>query len=177
MNLSGDLFVTGQLWFFNLMLLPILYLTYKKLPWSFIVNDKGLQHRFLGATLLLMIVWRITMNVDIGISVHFLGITTMTLVFGWPLAMVAALCAQLGFIFTDFDQLDTFSLNFLLSGVLPIWFTWRVHLFIESYQSKNPFVYIMITGFFNGLAATTLVGTVAIFILYLGGDTYFILER
>ncbi|TBR38287.1 hypothetical protein CBF23_012340 [Marinomonas agarivorans] len=173
MSLFAELVTTGQIWLFNILLLPLLFLTYKHFPSASFIGNKILQHRFLGATLLLAIVWRIHINLDLGILIHFLGITTITLMFGWPLAMIAALVAQFGFVLTDVDQLETLALNFILSGAIPIWFTWRVHQYIESYQPENPFIYIMGTGFLSCLLSSTLVSLVAILVLWTSGQYQF----
>lgn len=169
MSLYSDLLTLGQLWLFNLLLLPICYITYKHLPLAKLIADKGMQHRFLAATVLLIIVWRININLELGVIIHFLGMTTMTLMFGWPLAIISAFFAQLGFVLTDTDQLNTLALNFIVSGVLPIWFTWRLHLFIESYKPDNPFLYIMVTGFLSCLLSSILVSLMAITLLWVGG--------
>lgn len=173
MSLFSQLLSTGQIWLFNLLLLPVGIAIYRHFPRMLFVRDKALQHRFLAATVLLIIVWRININLDFGIIIHFLGMTTMTLMFGWPLAMVAALLAQLGFVLTDIDQLNTLAVNFILCGVLPAWFTWRLHVFVESYQPSNPFIYIMVTGFLSCLLSSILVSLVAITLLWIGGRYQF----
>lgn len=167
MSLVGHLFPVGVLWFFNLLMLPLLFWMTKSIPWVRLIEDKALQHRFFAACVILLLVWRANIDVSLGVAIHFLGITTITLMFGWPLAILAALFAQLGFLFSGIDALDSFALNVFLSGVLPIMVTWGWHCFIDGLRSNNPFVFIMITGFIGCLLACLAVSIAGLGLLLL----------
>ena len=169
MNLSSDLLSLGQLWLVNLVLWPVFYQVYKHLPWQVLLSDRALQHRFLGASVLLLLVWQIKVDISIGVAIHFLGITSLTLVFGWPLAMLSVVFAQLGLLYTSGDALSSFALNFLLNGAVPIGVTWCCHRFIESKEPRNPFVFIMGTGFAGCLIGCLAVCVMGVALLWLGG--------
>lgn len=176
MNISISLLAIGQVWFFNLLLIPLLYLTLKKIKWRSLIDDSGLQHRFFAATLVLFIIWQINISLNLDVAIHFLGVTTLSLMFGWPLALLAALIAQSGFLFFGQGQLDSFALNYFVNAVAPIAFTWRLHLWIESKKPQNPFAFIMGAGFLSCLLSSTLVAMLAGIMLYLGGTFVFGLE-
>ncbi len=173
MNISISLLAIGQVWFFNLLLIPLLYLILKKVDWRGLIDDSGLQHRVFAATLVLFIIWQINISLSLDVAIHFLGITTLSLMFGWPLALLSALIAQSGFLFFSQGQLESFALNYFVNAVVPIAFTWRLHLWIESKTPQNPFVFIMGAGFFSCLLSSILVAIFAGVILYLGGQFVF----
>ena len=173
MNLNGDLFPLGLLWFTNFFMVIIAILVWRQQPWKTLIGNTDLQHRFLAACLVLTLVWLVNIDLSLGVAIHFLGITTITLMFGWALALVIAFVAQLGFLILGIDQLDSFALNLLLSGVLPIWVTWRWHRFVESFHSNNPFIFIMGTGFVGCLLGCLAVSGVGVCLLLLGGQFEF----
>lgn len=173
MNISSSLLALGQLWFFNLLLVPLLFLMVKQLDWKALIKNKGLQHRFFAATLVLFIIWQINISLSLDVSIHFLGITTLCLMFGWSLALLGSLIAQAGFLAMGQGQLDSFAINFFINAVMPITFTWQLHLWIESKKLQNPFVFIMGAGFFSCLISTVLVATLAGIMLFVGGKFVF----
>jgi uncharacterized membrane protein len=173
MNISISLLAIGQVWFFNLLLIPLLIITFKKVDWRVLMNDSGLQHRLFAATLTLFIIWQINISLNLDVAIHFLGITTLCLMFGWPLALLAALIAQSGFLFFNLGQFDSFALNYFVNAVAPIALTWRLHLWIESKKPQNPFVFIMGAGFLSCLLSSILVAFLAGIMLYLGGTFVF----
>jgi len=173
MNISISLLAIGQVWFFNLLLIPLLYLILKKVDWRGLIDDSGLQHRVFAATLVLFIIWQINISLSLDVAIHFLGITTLSLMFGWPLALLSALIAQSGFLLFSQGQADSFALNYFVNAVVPITFTWRLHLWIESKKPQNPFVFIMGAGFLSCLLSSILVAMFAGIMLYLGGQFVF----
>ncbi|WP_191600959.1 energy-coupling factor ABC transporter permease [Marinomonas algicola] len=173
MNLTGNFFPLGLLWFTDLLMILVAVLVWRNKPWKVLVGDTGLQHRFLAACLALTLIWLINIDLSLGVAIHFLGMTTITLMFGWSLALMAAFVAQLGFVLFGVDQLDSIALNFLLSGALPVLVTWRWHRFIESFHSNNPFIFIMGTGFVGCLLGCLAVSGVGVGLLLLGGQFEF----
>ncbi|WP_438461802.1 energy-coupling factor ABC transporter permease [Marinomonas sp. PE14-40] len=173
MNISSNLLALGQVWFFNLLLIPLLFLIIKRLDWKTLINDKVLQHRFFAATLVLFIIWQVNISISLDVAIHFLGITTLCLMFGWSLALLGALVAQAGFLILGQGQWESFALNYFINAVIPIAFTWQLHLWIESKKPQNPFVFIMGAGFLSCLLSSILVATLAGVMLFLGGQFKF----
>jgi uncharacterized membrane protein len=169
MSLSSALFPSGLLWFAVLPALLAIFMAVRAAPWQSLIEDKALQHRYLAVTVILVIVWRINIDLNFDVVIHFLGLTTVTLLFGWPLAILSAAAAQLGFLFSGLDEAASLALNFLVSGVFPIAVTWWIHQWIEARKPINPFMFIMGTGFLSCLISSTLVSALAIGLLYLGG--------
>ena len=59
-------------------------------PWRVLLANRVLQHMLFGATVLLTVMWSIRAGISPGLGIHFLGLTVLTLVFGWDLAILSA---------------------------------------------------------------------------------------
>ena len=57
-------------------------------PWRRL-KDSSAQHVLFGACVATLMLWTLQIDFGSGLALHFLGITTLTLMFGWPLALVA----------------------------------------------------------------------------------------
>ena len=58
-------------------------------PWTVWLGDRERQWVWLGSMALLLVVWSMKAGITPGLSVRFLLVTTLTLMHGWQLAIVA----------------------------------------------------------------------------------------
>src|SRR5574343_1943585 len=65
-------------------------------PWVELFSDLRRQHLLFGTMLALFLLWLVRRDFDSGLSYHFIGMTAVTLLLDWPLAILAGLAAQLG---------------------------------------------------------------------------------
>ncbi len=137
-------------------------------PW-YRFRDAGFQHIFLGACVAGLFLWRMRTGIVPVVPVHFLCLTTLTLMFGVPLAIVAAaiLTAAMGVL--GLEAWSALPGNFLALGVMPILVTWLALNASRRYLPPNPFVYIFVCAFF-GAAAGMLVAVAANSVLLLGSE-------
>jgi len=123
-------------------------------PWVELFSDTRRQHLLFGAVLAIFLLWLVRRDFDSGLSVHFLGLTAVTLLLDWPLAILAAFAAQLGLTVTGHQQLAALGLNGMLLVLIPVTVTELCAIAVERTQPRNLFVYIFFSGFFAaGLAA------------------------
>jgi uncharacterized membrane protein len=123
-------------------------------PWVELFSDTRRQHLLLGAVLAIFLLWLVRRDFDSGLSVHFIGLTAVTLLLDWPLAILAAFAAQLGLTITGHQQLAALGLNGVLLVLIPVTVTELCAIAVERTQPRNLFVYIFFSGFFAaGLAA------------------------
>jgi len=92
--------------------------------------------------------WLVRRDFDTGVSYHFIGMTAVTLLLDWPLAIVGGFAAQLGLMLLGRQDLAALGINGLLLIVLPVLVTEGCALLVERAQPRNPFVYIFCSGFF-----------------------------
>jgi Predicted membrane protein len=89
MSLTQGLISGGWLWAASLAALLVLLLALKTAPWSVLMQQRRLQHLLFGATVVLMLMWTMRAGISPGLGIHFLGMTTLTLMFGWDLAILS----------------------------------------------------------------------------------------
>ncbi|MCQ4321396.1 energy-coupling factor ABC transporter permease [Stutzerimonas stutzeri] len=123
-------------------------------PWVELFSDSRRQHLLFGAVLAIFLLWLVRRDFDSGLSFHFIGLTAVTLLLDWPLAILAAFVAQLGLTITGHQQLVALGLNGVLLVLIPVTVTELCAIAVERTQPRNLFVYIFFSGFFAaGLAA------------------------
>lgn len=125
-----------------------------RVRWIELVADQRRQHLFYGSVFLLAILWLLRRDFDSGLSFHFLGLTAVTLLLDWPLAIVAGSLAQLALVVLGVDDAAAFGANGLLRVLAPVLVTVLISQALERFRPTNLFAYIFISGFFAaGIAA------------------------
>ncbi|MFB3088397.1 MAG: energy-coupling factor ABC transporter permease [Acidiferrobacterales bacterium] len=87
-------------------------------PWQRLRLENRLNV-YLGAVIVLMVLWRISATFADRPGIHFLGVTTVTLMFGWELAVVCAGLALLAVTLGTESGWQAYAVNALLVGALP----------------------------------------------------------
>lgn len=118
------------------------------------------QHLWLGASLAILVLWSMRAGLTPELTIHFLGVTAVTLVLGWALALLAVAVACLGLGFAGLVPWSVLSLDFLTAGVIPVAISWLVWRSSERWLPANLFVYLFVAVFFAA-ALAVLVGNLA----------------
>lgn len=127
-----------------------------RLRWVELFADQRRQHLFLGGAFLLAVLWLLRRDFDSGLTFHFLGLTAVTLLLDWPLAIVAGTLAQLALVVLGIDDAAAFGVNGLLRILAPVLLTVLISQALERFKPTNLFLYIFVSGFFAaGLAAVS----------------------
>ncbi|CUB02899.1 energy-coupling factor ABC transporter permease [Marinomonas fungiae] len=169
MNFAGGLFSAGFEWISWIITMLVCLFALRKAPWVTIYNDSSLQNRFLGCLVVIAFVWQMNVNLNIGVIIHFMGMTTLTLFFGWPLAILAGVIAQLVDTLWNGQAWSVVGCNLLFNVVIPVLASWWVHIRIEHFKPTNPFVFILGSGFFGCVFSTSLTTLAALGSLKLFG--------
>ena len=168
MELETDLFSSAVLgWialFYGLILLKALHLA----PWRRLRDSEQL-HVFLGACVLLLILWSMRAPVQPGLTYHLLGVTALTLMFGWSLGVIGSSLVLLGITLNGKLGWDVFALNAFLTGVLPVTLTQVVLVVTRSLLPRNFFIYVLGNGFLTAGFVASLSGGLALWLLALSG--------
>lgn len=125
-------------------------------PWVEVFADTRRQHILFGTVFALFLLWLVRRDFETGVSYHFIGLTVVTLLLGWPLAIVGALLAQIGVVLLGRQDFSAMGVNGALLIVLPVAVTECCAHLVERMQSRNPFVYIFCSGFFAAALAALL---------------------
>ncbi|MCP8346644.1 hypothetical protein DN387_00130 [Pseudomonas sp. FBF18] len=135
---------------------PLLLWAVWRVPWVELFTDRRRQHLLFGTIFALFALWLVRRDFDTGVSYHFIGMTAVTLLLDWPLAIVGGLVAQVGLVALGRQDLAAMGVNGLLLIGLPVLVTEGVAILVERAQPKNLFVYIFCSGFFAAALATLL---------------------
>ncbi|OBS08080.1 energy-coupling factor ABC transporter permease [Acidihalobacter prosperus] len=144
-------------------------LAVRRAPWRRFIAEPALIHLFVVAVLCLAALWRLRVGTAPELALHFLGIATLTLMFGWALALMAAALAVLGGALVWGAPLASLPLELFAVAVLPVAVCWGLYRLVTRYLPAHLFVYLYLCGFLGGLLSM-LVSTVAVAgLLGLGG--------
>jgi uncharacterized membrane protein len=170
MTLDPALFSPFGIWTAVVLYTLALALALRLAPWRQLYRAR-LTNVFLGATVVLMLLWHMEAQVQPGLSYHLLGLTAATLVFGWSFAVIAGSLALLGVHINGGLGWEGFALNALVSGVLPITLTQVLLILIRWYLPKQFFVYVLVNGFLTAGLVGVAMGYMAAWLL-VGSGAY-----
>lgn len=132
--------------------LAVLAVAMLGVPWDRF-RDTGFQHVFFGCCVATLFVWILRVGVVPALPIHLLCLTTVTLMFGWPLAIVAAAVLTIGIRLAGIEDWAALPGEFLALGVIPVAVSWQTFRMSRRYLPHNPFVYIFVCAFFGAAAA------------------------
>jgi uncharacterized membrane protein len=168
MTIDGALFTPLVLWVLGLIFVLCLALALRLTPWRKF-RDLEQLNVFLGTVVALILLWHMDAQVQPGLSFHLLGVTAMTLMFGWSLAVIGASLALLGVTLNAGTGWEGFALNAILSGIVPASLTQVLLILIRWYLPKHFFVYVLVNGFLTAGVVGVATGYLAAFLLVLSG--------
>lgn len=170
MEFSGELFPESWLWLFAALYAWLLSRALRWADWKRLANPDQLNV-FLGAVVCVLLMWTLRTEVQPGFSWHLSGMVTLTLMFGWSLAIIVgslALCATTIVGLNDWTGLIPSALVFI---VLPATLAQVLLGLARAYLPKHYFVYVFINAFLAGGLVSVLVAFAATGLL-LSADAY-----
>jgi uncharacterized membrane protein len=130
--------------------LPILSFAIKGVPLSVLRAEPRLQHLIYGSIVLLALTWSFRAGLSQGLSIHFLGMTALTLMFGWDLALLIGAIVTVLLTLFGVETWQMFSLNLITQVIIPAslcLFTLRQ---VEKRMPTNFFIYLFLVAFLGG---------------------------
>ncbi|MEX5624167.1 energy-coupling factor ABC transporter permease, partial [Pseudomonas syringae] len=82
-----------------------------RVRWVELFTDRRRQHLLFGTVFRLFALWLVRRDFDTGVSYHFIGMTAVTLLLDWPLAVLGGFLAQLGLLALGRQDLATLGVN------------------------------------------------------------------
>ncbi|MGP8308210.1 energy-coupling factor ABC transporter permease [Vibrio sp. YIC-376] len=123
---------------------------WKKTVWPKLEQEKSFQHIVFATLVLLIILWSAQAGVKEGLKIHFLALTTLTMMYGWRMAFLISIPAMIANHWIQGISLILLPSSLILSALLPILVSYLVFLLSYHYLPRNIFVFIFVAGFFNG---------------------------
>jgi uncharacterized membrane protein len=169
MEIQGALIPSDVGWLFAGLYGIALSLAVRLAPWARLARDPERLHVLLGAVVALILLWHVRAEVNAGLSFHLLGVTAVTLMVGWSLGVLASSLALAAVTLNAGSGWETFFLNALLTGVLPVTLTQVLLVVIRHYLPRHFFVYVLVNGFLTAGVVGVVSGLLAVAVLVQSG--------
>ncbi|MBI2312053.1 MAG: energy-coupling factor ABC transporter permease [Betaproteobacteria bacterium] len=161
--LSSGWYIAGHLLFALVLAQAVRYAPWRRL------NRPDQLHIWLGTIVFLMVLWTIKTGIKPGLSLHLLGATAFTLMFGPTLAVVGLTLVLAAATLSGAAGWWSFSLNALVMVVLPVYLSYGVFRLVERRLPNHFFVYVFLNAFLGAAAAMLVTGLVATLLLAAAG--------
>lgn len=161
------------------MLLPVLTLTVSaavlivavwRAPWRQL-HSKSFQHVFLGAAAVLLPLWSMRAGLAPGLDLHLLGVTTLTLMFGWQLALVDLALICTGVVLIGPETWPWLGFDYLTAGLVPVLSSWLVFRWADRRLPNHFFIYLFVSVFFSA-ALSSIAKSLAVAALLIVSERY-----
>lgn len=115
-----------------------------------IIEVRRWQHIVFGSIVGVLCLWSFRVSIYDGLVIHFLWLTTLTLVLGFRWAILAATTVLLVVTLIGKEDWQMLGVNGLLGVFLPIIITYAIFSFTFHRIPRNLFTYIFLCGFLPG---------------------------
>ncbi len=169
MGMTANILSTTQLLVTAGLFFVLLYLAVMGVDWTRLKTERALQHSCLGAAVALGMLWHLRAGLSPGLTIHIFGMTVVTLMLGWALAIVAGLLALLMVVITGREPLLLFAANGLITVMMPALVSHGIMVWERRRNFRNFFAYIFFCGFFGAAIAVALAGCTMVLMLWSSG--------
>ena len=114
------------------------------------------QHLCLGGAIALVPLWTLRAGLHEGLEIHFLGLTSLTLLLGWRLALLAPCLTLLILGYFGVTDLADFGAQALIGIGLPVATSWLLFLASWAWLPRHLFVYLFVAAFLGGALSISL---------------------
>lgn len=139
-------------------------------PWAALLADRGLQHRWLAASVAVVLLWQLRAQSVDWLTLHLMLTALLTLIFKAPLALVTNLLANLSLIVLDKSGWPLLGVNVLITGLVPIMVMVAIWRIVDRYLPDNLMIFLFLCGFFGAALATLGTGLAGLGLVMLGAS-------
>jgi uncharacterized membrane protein len=111
------------------------------------LRDNMFTHVFFGACVAVLLLWSIHASVSPTLHFHLLGVTALTLMFGWQFASVGVALILVGSTLNGQGSWVTYAVNYLTMGCIPILVSSCLLYWAQRRLPHNFFIYVYIDAF------------------------------
>lgn len=169
MGLTNDLFPQWLLWLTAVLFAGILLRAVRQTDWQRLRSQPRVQHCLFGAAVVLGFLWQLRAGLSPGLSIHIFGMTAVTLMLGWPLAVFSGLMALVIVVITGREPLSLFAVNGLITVMVPALVTHGIMRWERWVNFRNFFAYIFFCGFFGAGISVAAAGLTMVALLWMTG--------
>lgn len=121
-----------------------------KIDYVRIIKERKWQHIIFGSTVAVLFLWSFRVSIYDGLVMHFLWLTTLTLVLGFRWAIFVASVVLVIVTIIGNEPWSMLGVNGLLGVLMPILITYGIFAFSFHRLPRHLFVYIFLCAFFPG---------------------------
>ncbi|HFD79904.1 MAG TPA: molecular chaperone DnaJ [Gammaproteobacteria bacterium] len=170
MDFPASLFPPFMLWSANGLMSLVVLAALWRLPLARLWNNE-FTHVYFAACVVLLLLWNTGVGVLPALNFHLLGMTVVTLMFGWRYAVLAALIVTAGTIVNQHGHWSAIGLNALVSGCVPVLVTELMLRLARRRLPHNFFVYVYVNGFLAAGLSTVLASLTGALLMLLADST------
>ncbi len=159
----------GLSWLCAALVVWALWSDWRRFDWGNLVRGPVLN-RLCGATVVLMLFWSMHTHLKPGFALHFLGATTVVLMFGRAPALAALALASLVAWLAHGGEPLAWPFNFVLLALMPAWFTAYADTWLQRHLPNHFFVFIFLNTCFVAAASVLIIGVIATALLAFQGE-------
>ncbi len=137
--------------------------------WRSIAREPGRMHLVAGGAVACLLLWLLNIHLVDGLVLHFLGITTLTLLVGWSFTVLGASLAMTALYLLQGLDWAAYPLSVMLCVVLPASSTWLLGKALHRPALRHPFVYTLGAGFAGGGLVILLLAVVSVLLFWVSG--------
>ena len=160
---SSAIQISGNLLALVWLALSVRYLQYKRL------YDNRFTQVYFGACVGVLVLWSIHAGVSPTLHFHLLGVTVLTLMFGWQYASLGVVLVLMGTTLNGQGGWAAFGMNLLCMGLIPISLTWGLLRWTQRRLPHNFFIYVYINAFLASGLSMLATGAAAAGLLWITG--------
>ncbi|QMW15766.1 energy-coupling factor ABC transporter permease [Pseudoalteromonas sp. MT33b] len=125
----------------------ILWLSFDKNSFAQLLATPIRQIGVLACALVFAVLWRIKAGILPGLELHILGVSAVTLILGWRLAIFASVLASALLILVAQLPISLLPIHLLFTAFIPISLSYLCFVLCYTYLPKHFFIYIFFCAF------------------------------
>ena len=169
MGMTENMLSTGQWLVTAVLFVLILVAALRSIDWQALRKDQALQHSFFGAAVVLGFLWQLRAGISPGLAIHIFGLTVITLMLGWGLAVLSGLLALVITVILGKEPPIMYAANGLITVMIPSLVTHAIMRWERRRNFRNFFAYIFFCGFFGAGIAVAIAGLSMCLLLWTSG--------
>ncbi|PCF94868.1 energy-coupling factor ABC transporter permease [Vreelandella nigrificans] len=138
-------------------------------PWQVLIDDSALQHRWLAATLAVMLMWQLRAQAVDWLTLHLVFTVLMALVFKVPLALLSNVMINVAMVLIGRNDWVMWGTNVIVTGIVPAFIIGLVWRLVDRRLPDNLMVFMFVCGFFGAALATLGSGLVTVLLIVVAG--------
>jgi uncharacterized membrane protein len=151
------------------LLLGALGLAVYRAQWAALRAEPGRVHLVAGGALCCLLLWLMNIHFADGLRLHFLGLTTLSLLVGWSFSLLAGTAALVGFYLLQGLDWSGFAVSAVLTVLVPASASRALAAALHRPELRHPFIYFLGAGFAGGGLVVLLLGILALVLFALAG--------